>query len=337
MLMYPLKTFYNFHPSIISNGIHTSNILNSSRQIGNAMRKVLGTTKKKKFHYEELPKLQTPNLLSEGSVEGKSSRNSRRVSILNKLFMRHITDQISSGECASMVFGHGIEIHKVKITPDFKTLRVYWTAKASEEVESVLQKCAGLLRHELSQLRVMGNVPMIRFIKDKNYALLVELDNRLAIADFGEGHTPPCPADKYKTELEVSVPLAKDIKEKLKELETQETEEFDDLPLPLMPQNVLGLPHADILRRVKLSLNKSRAIHRNKNEDEDMNQENWAVSQSVNEDPLLRQKARQTYLDNEHDLEYTFEELFDNNESHLSKFNMADDEDYIIEDIDDKN
>lgn len=52
--------------------------------------------------------------------------------------------------------------------PDYKLLKVYWLARGTtndELVDKILQNNAGLLRHELSQLRLMGVVPIIEFVK----------------------------------------------------------------------------------------------------------------------------------------------------------------------------
>lgn len=54
------------------------------------------------------------------------------------------------------------------VTPDFKGVNVFWIAKGTENdetLEKLLTKNAGALRHELSQLRVMGVVPKINFVK----------------------------------------------------------------------------------------------------------------------------------------------------------------------------
>lgn len=37
----------------------------------------------------------------------------RRTTVLAKLFMRHITDQMSTGDIAAKIYGHNIEISKV--------------------------------------------------------------------------------------------------------------------------------------------------------------------------------------------------------------------------------
>ncbi|CAH1979692.1 unnamed protein product [Acanthoscelides obtectus] len=188
--------------------LHTTNIL-ANRQTGNAMKKVLGLKKRKYFFADSPPAISSPEIFSKGASDGKHG-DSRRVAVLNKLFMRHITDQMVTGQYASEILGHGIEVNKVKVTPDYKFLRVYWIARKSkndEAIERILNKNAGFLRHELSSLQVMGKMPMIHFVKDKEYGSISEVDNRLAVADFGEDHIPIDPADKLKSELELCVPL----------------------------------------------------------------------------------------------------------------------------------
>lgn len=54
------------------------------------------------------------------------------------------------------------------MSTDFHTLNVFWVCKghsSDEKTEALLQKIAGALRHELSTLRVMGEVPYIVFVK----------------------------------------------------------------------------------------------------------------------------------------------------------------------------
>jgi ribosome-binding factor A len=47
-------------------------------------------------------------------------------------------------------------------------VNVFWLSKGTENdemVEKILKRSAGQLRHELSELRVMGAVPYIEFVK----------------------------------------------------------------------------------------------------------------------------------------------------------------------------
>jgi hypothetical protein len=57
-------------------------------------------------------------MFSKGSQEGRYSGCARRVSVLNKLFMKHITDLLSTGEYSSEFSGYGIEINRVKNVND---------------------------------------------------------------------------------------------------------------------------------------------------------------------------------------------------------------------------
>lgn len=54
------------------------------------------------------------------------------------------------------------------MAPDFNKLNVFWLARGTEndtEIERILKRSSGKLRHELSQLRVIGVVPHIEFVK----------------------------------------------------------------------------------------------------------------------------------------------------------------------------
>lgn len=67
----------------------------------------------RKHLYNEVPTLLTPEIFSKGAFEGKRSPNSKRAAVLNKLFMRYITDLMSTGENVGIYAGLGIEINKV--------------------------------------------------------------------------------------------------------------------------------------------------------------------------------------------------------------------------------
>lgn len=67
----------------------------------------------RKFYYNETPSMPNPYTFSKGSVETKISGNSRRAKVLNKIFMRYITDLMATGSCATDILGHGIEINRV--------------------------------------------------------------------------------------------------------------------------------------------------------------------------------------------------------------------------------
>jgi len=59
---------------------------------------------------------------------------------------------------------------QVCIAGDYKSVKVYWMAGKSEDdsqLDELLHMISGPLRHELSVLRIMGEVPKIQFIKGK--------------------------------------------------------------------------------------------------------------------------------------------------------------------------
>ncbi|KAK5648959.1 hypothetical protein RI129_003851 [Pyrocoelia pectoralis] len=238
---------------------HTSSFFNGE---GKVMRKIMGDTKKKKFKYHEAPLLPTPSTFTVGAYEGKRSSNSRRVNVLNKLFMRYITDLMSTGECSSAFVGHGIEINHVQITADFSCVRIYWSANSENEaIEDILNKNVGLLRHELAQLKVVGVIPRLQFVKDKQSARLALVDKLLAKADYGDDYVPVDLTAKVKTELQLNTTLDPYIKLKIEKLEdTVANGEYDDLPP--MPNNVFGLNHAKIREQIENATKKSKALHR---------------------------------------------------------------------------
>lgn len=101
------------------------------------------------------------------------------------------------------------------VTPDFKVIHVYWICKDFRQdnmVQKLLTKNAGLLRHQLTQLRVIGIVPKLLFLKDKTLATLAKIDSELAIADFGDDHVPMDVVSKLKMQLEINTPLEPAVK-----------------------------------------------------------------------------------------------------------------------------
>lgn len=207
------------------------------------MKKLIsGKTKNKGFWYRERdPKPVLAKDLSTTHRQVKGA--SRRVVVLNKLFMKYVTDIMATGEVSQIVLGRGIEITRVRMSLDFQLLSVYWMGNDSkvsdEHIEDVLKRTAGLLRHELSQLRLMGEVPRITFIKDKQYAELSELDRRLAIADYGDDHEPGQLAHREFSPLFRTTSVGED-------------------GMPAMRYDVFSLNHEQIMNRVLVGMSKVR-------------------------------------------------------------------------------
>lgn len=162
----------------------------SSRQSKILRKLVVGKDRAKRRWYQdgETPKMQTAANLSNPARQGKNAP--RRVHVLNKLFMKHITDLLSTGEASEAVLGRGLEVSYVKVAADFNYVNVFWRAKSSgqtdDEMEAILRKAAGNIRHELSQLRLMGEVPRINFVRDRQLSTYADVQDLLDRADYGE-------------------------------------------------------------------------------------------------------------------------------------------------------
>lgn len=226
-----------------SNPIFARNV-NSKAFVANRQSRTLnkllaGKVKSKKMwkYDDDVPKLPSIASLSNPASQGKSSL--RRVNVLNKLFMRYITDFMATDDTYS---GFGLEISRVNITTDFHLVNVYWLARGDgtdANLETILSNSAGKLRHNLSQLRLMGEVPTIKFVKDKSFAKSVEVERLLKHADFGDDFVPSTPSQMIKNDLSCN------------------TIQPDNV-LPEMTHDILGLNHAEIMRRVKSNMSKAK-------------------------------------------------------------------------------
>ncbi|XP_063830732.1 putative ribosome-binding factor A, mitochondrial [Ostrinia nubilalis] len=240
---------------------HVTSTVFSLKKQGLKLTKMISPKTKKQWYpgirFEENALPSVKSLTKTTNEPGK--RAVRRVAMLNKMFMKQITDIMSTGTVAMDIVGRGIEISKVTVTPDFQTVNVFWVCKGNstdEETELALKKVSGALRHELSTLRVMGVVPHITFVKDKQEALVADLDRRLAIADYGEDYEATEMGHLLKTNFTLNKNLSPEMKAKIKQVEEEMS--FIDDPIPEMTHNVFGLDHARIMNRLLAARKKSR-------------------------------------------------------------------------------
>ncbi|KAM6349537.1 putative ribosome-binding factor A, mitochondrial isoform 2-T3 [Podargus strigoides] len=77
----------------------------------------------------------------------------------------------------------------VSLASNFSACRVYWNPAATMEkdidVENVLRRSAPRIRYLLTSQQILGNVPPVVFVKDKEAAAVKEIEELLSIADFG--------------------------------------------------------------------------------------------------------------------------------------------------------
>ncbi|EOB00118.1 Putative ribosome-binding factor A, mitochondrial, partial [Anas platyrhynchos] len=120
-----------------------------------------------------------------------------RCRVLNNLIHKAVSEMMSTGEVNQELYDLKLEICKaitfvflqVSLASNFSACRVYWNPAAITEnesyVESLLQKSAPRIRYLLMSQQILGNVPPIVFVKDKEAAAVKKVEELLSIADFG--------------------------------------------------------------------------------------------------------------------------------------------------------
>lgn len=205
-----------------------------------------------------------------GKSRAGSKINIRRMAVLNKLFMEHITDLMATGEVSETVLGKSLQISRVKISPDFGFINVYWITTGDmirdATLEMELKQCSGVLRHQLSQLDLMGVVPRIKFVKDKLCNNIFEVEAILKTIDFGEADDEQIQEHQniIKQSLEENFYCIKredevDKRDTAKEDATEETLLLACQPkVPTMRHDVLGLDHKNIMMKILTKMRKSK-------------------------------------------------------------------------------
>ncbi|XP_029160240.1 uncharacterized protein LOC114932250 [Nylanderia fulva] len=233
------------------------------------MKKLMhGTHKSRRKWYDPKTDLQSTIDIKQ-SNQTISAQTMRRMVVRDKLFMKHITDLMSMGEVSDIIKG-GIEITCVKITSDFKYVNVFWihtTDNISSFVsEEALQQCARIIRHELSQLRVIGIVPPIQFVQDKQFSMATEVEKRLAAINLdNETHSEPIQWNDSHTDIIETLHSQPD---------TNHDSKIDEpyIEFPVMRHDVLGLDHHKIMSQIIASVSKSKeAVQRRTLVDMDFN------------------------------------------------------------------
>ncbi|KFP86799.1 hypothetical protein N311_09671, partial [Apaloderma vittatum] len=117
--------------------------------------------------------------------------------VLNNLIHKAVTEMMATSEVNQELHDLKLEICKAKtfgslqvsLASNFSACRVYWNPAATTEkesyVESVLRKSAPRIRYLLTSQQIVGNLPPVVFVKDKEASAVKEVEKLLSIADFG--------------------------------------------------------------------------------------------------------------------------------------------------------
>uniref|UniRef100_A0A4W3IIN5 Ribosome binding factor A n=1 Tax=Callorhinchus milii TaxID=7868 RepID=A0A4W3IIN5_CALMI len=107
---------------------------------------------------------------------------------LNNVFHKAIAELFSTHEISPEVYDLNVEISKVLLTSDFSACRVYWitsgVADKDDHIQQVLERNAARIRHLLITHQVKGNIPSVVFVRDKEFAIVSEVERLLELADF---------------------------------------------------------------------------------------------------------------------------------------------------------
>uniref|UniRef100_A0A4X1SD57 Ribosome-binding factor A, mitochondrial n=1 Tax=Sus scrofa TaxID=9823 RepID=A0A4X1SD57_PIG len=172
-------------------GLHTSPV-----SYGKNLLKKFASKTKKKFWYEG-PSLGSHltykpsqlKFLTKSTSKTTRKEDHVRLRALNGLLHKALTDMLCTPEVSQEICDLNVELSKVSLTTDFSACRVFWRATLSEaqnaHTEAVLQRSAAHMRHLLMSQQTLRSMPPIVFVQDKKHAAAVEVDQLLAIADFG--------------------------------------------------------------------------------------------------------------------------------------------------------
>ncbi|XP_031957944.1 putative ribosome-binding factor A, mitochondrial isoform X1 [Corvus moneduloides] len=172
--------------------------LRSSAALGgprNLLRKMLRKNKKK-FWYDSptlgpqtLYKPTKLDFLMKNDLTETRKEDNMRCRVLNGLIHKAVLEMATTCEVSQEFYDLKLEICKVSLSSNFSACRVYWNPVSTTEeesyVENVLRKSAPRIRYLLMSQQIVGNIPPVVFIKDKEAAAVKEVEDLLAIADFG--------------------------------------------------------------------------------------------------------------------------------------------------------
>ncbi|XP_053570799.1 putative ribosome-binding factor A, mitochondrial [Bombina bombina] len=218
--------------------LHLSSALNRKNLLNKFSSK-----SKKKFWYDSSSLgnqfvNKPPLLASLMRVQRKEKReDSIRIRALNTILYKALTDLLKTSEVSQEVSDLNVELSKVSVSVDFSACRAYWITSGNDDrdstIEKVLQKFAPRFRHLLITYQVLGSVPPVVFVRDKEDAMLQKVQELLAIADFG-------PDDVIQHA------------DKTRELFFPETEkpEYSDSVSPFPTNNMFGIDHEDLNRQI---------------------------------------------------------------------------------------
>ncbi|XP_022225207.1 uncharacterized protein LOC111075965 [Drosophila obscura] len=213
------------------------NVMQQSKILEKLFGNRLTGSKKRWYPLQNMNRgIQQPSIVFQRSTFGKSfphttKLNTRRISVLNKLFMTNITDLLATGAAAQSIVGLGLHVTRVNISGDFSHINVYWLGRTDAQenaLEPELWRYSNHLQHELTQLRLMGKMPRIKFVRDQPATNHFQLQGILSDLNFNKHF----------------------LREKAMDYSARQKVLLTDMSWPKMRQDVLDLNHNCIVDKI---------------------------------------------------------------------------------------
>ncbi|GFR29485.1 uncharacterized protein TNCT_258281 [Trichonephila clavata] len=260
-LLYKIKSFHLGSHSVCTK-------INTVHKRGEMLTQMIkNKDKRKNWHFEILA-----NNSKSKNVFEKVSKPSKRQNVLNSLFIRNISDVLSTGEILPGVLGYGIEITGVKISPCCKILHVYWQIppsnfSATDDVAILLNNNAYKIRAELISRNVMGRVPQIFFTRDVTNAYLAAFEKAMEEVESElKKDSSVVPDDTFVSKKKNLFKFndSKEVQNKTKEEVPVEVSHDDSVEIKTelarpadMKTDVFGLKHDVLMSKVNASRKKN--------------------------------------------------------------------------------
>lgn len=248
------------------------------------MKKLMTGSKKNWYKNTEKIVAVRPGSLS--SLTPPKQNNTRRINVLNTVLIKAITEVMSTGEVGAELLENNVEITRVKVAQDFNTVNVYWFSPAKDSlstIEQLLSENAWEFRSELCSLRVLGNVPHLKFVKDKDHIKGTEILSMLNNLSIDTNIDSNDPADGTKS-------CQENLDTKVEEThEVVHDPSVEDEPLCAiapclrptefpadMKMDMYGLDYKTMMKSLTDRINQTKAVHRR--EESISNEEHEAVA-----------------------------------------------------------
>jgi len=168
--------------------------------------------------------------------------DNNRTKVFNRQFKENIGDVMAR---IPELIGHGINITKVNVLPDYSEVRIFWVSsrKDHEEVSELLEANTGNIRKGMYTVSGLGKVPKLVFVLDLDYLHMQQMDELFNQLQFKPG---------YSENLDPPENLWRSVADTLK-----------------LASNAGGLDRDKILNRIRESIEKSKAVHRHQYRAED--------------------------------------------------------------------